>query len=88
MPIAKSASKKIGALIFSIKFLCLEVALYIKFYNTAMHEYCCPVWTGAPSCDLELLDKLQEGICRAVGPSLIVSLEPLPQLQNVASVSL
>ena len=51
-------------------------------------EYCCYVWAGAPSCYLELLDKLQKRICRAVGPSLATSLEPLAHHQNVASLSL
>ena len=27
-------------------------------------EHCCHVWAGAPSCYLELLDKLQKQICR------------------------
>ena len=51
-------------------------------------EYCCHVRTGAPSYYLELLDKLQNQICRTVGPSLTASLEPLAHRQNVASVSL
>ena len=34
---------------------------------------------------LDLLDKLQKRICRTVGPSLTVSLEPLAYCQNVAS---
>ena len=51
-------------------------------------EYCCHVWDGAPSCYLELLDKLQKCICRTVGPSLAASLEPLVHYQNVASLSL
>ena len=51
-------------------------------------EYCCYVWAGAPSCYLELLDKLQERICRNVSPSLAASLEPLTLCQNVASLSL
>ena len=37
----------------------------------------CHVWAGAPSCYLELLDKLQQQIRRTVGPSLAASLEPL-----------
>ena len=45
-------------------------------------------WTGAPSCYLELLDKLQKQIYRTVGPSLAASLEPLTHHQNVASLSL
>ena len=45
-------------------------------------------WAGAPSCYLELLDKLQKQICRTVGPSLTTSLEPLAHCRNVASLSL
>ena len=37
---------------------------------------------------LELLEKLQTQICRAVGPSLAASLEPLAHHWNVASLSL
>ena len=51
-------------------------------------EYCCHVWARAPSCYLELLDKLQKRICRTVGPSLAASLEPLAHRRNVASLSL
>ena len=51
-------------------------------------EYCCRVWADAPSCYLELLEKLQKRICRTVGLSLAASLEPLAHCQNVASVSL
>ena len=51
-------------------------------------EYCCHVWAGAPSCYLELLDKLQKWICRTVDPSLAASLEPLAHRRNVASLSL
>ena len=76
--IAKFASEKIRALICSMKFLSPEVALYL--YKSTIRpcmEYCCHVWAGAPSCYLELLDKLQKRICRTVGPSLAASLEPL-----------
>ena len=87
--IAKTASKKIGALICSMKFLSLEVALYLyKFTIRPCMEYCCHVWAGAPSCYLDLLDKLQKRICRIVGPSLVASLEPLAHRQNVPSLSL
>ena len=59
--IAKTASKKIGALICSMKFLSPEVALYLyKSIICPCMEYCCHVYTGAPSCYLELLDKLQK----------------------------
>ena len=37
---------------------------------------------------LELLDKLQNWICRTVGPSLAASLESLAHRRNVASLSL
>ena len=66
-----------------------DVALYL--YKSTIRpcmEYCCHVWAGAPSCYLELLDKLQKRICRTVGPSLAASLEPLAHRQNVASLSL
>ena len=55
--IAETASKKIGALIRSVKFLSPEVALCL--YKSTIRpciEYCCHVWAGAPSCSLELLD--------------------------------
>ena len=51
-------------------------------------ECCRLVWAGAPSCYLELLDKLQKQICRIVGPSLAASLESLAHHQDVASLSL
>ena len=87
--IAKAASKKIGALIRSMKFLSPEVALYLyKSTRRLCMEYCCHVWAGTPSCYLELLDKLQKQICRTVDPSLAASLEPLTQPWNVASLSL
>ena len=59
--IAKTASKKIGALICSMKFLSPEIALYLykSTINPCM-EYCSDVWAGAPSCYLQLLDKLQK----------------------------
>ena len=87
--ISKTASKKIGALIRSMKFLSPEVALYLyKSTICPCMEYCCHVWVGASSCYLELLDKLQEWICRIMGPSLAASLEPLAHFRNVASLSL
>ena len=76
--IAKTASKKIGALIRSMKFLSPEVALYL--YKSNIHpcmKYCCYVRAGVPSCYLELLGKLPKRICGTVGPSLAASLKPL-----------
>ena len=87
--IAKTSSKKIGALIRSMKFLSPEVAPYLyKSTICPCMEFCCHVWAGASSCHLELLDKLQKRICRTVGPSLAASLEPLTHRRNVASLSL
>ena len=62
----------IGAVTFSLliklplrkfKFLSPEGALYL--YKSSIQpcmEYCCHVWAGAPSCYLELLNKLQKKI--------------------------
>ena len=87
--IAKTASKKIGALIRSMKFLSPEVALYL--YKSTIRpcmEYCCHVWAGAPSCYLELLDKLQKWMRRTVGFSVAASLQPFAHSRNVASLSI
>ena len=55
--IAKTASKKIGALICSMKFLSRGVALYLykSTIRPCMEFYCCHVRAGASSCYLELL---------------------------------
>ena len=69
--IAKTASKKIGALIRSMQFLSLEVALY--FCKSAIRfcmEYCCHVLAGALVCYLEMLDKLQKRACHRSVASL------------------
>ena len=52
--IAKIAPKRIEALIFYMKFLSPEVALY-RFKSTIWPcmEYCCHVWACAPICHLE-----------------------------------
>ena len=62
----------------SMKFLFPEVALFLnKSTIRPCMEYCFHIWAGAPSCFLELLDKLQKRIYRTVGHSLATSLEPL-----------
>ena len=67
--------------------LSLEVALYLcKSTIRPWMEYCCHVWASVPTCYLELLDKLQKQICRTVGSSLVISLEPLARRRNVASL--
>ena len=60
--IAKTVSKKIGALIYSMKIFSPEVSLYL--YKSTIQpcmECCCHVWAvGTLSCYLDLLDKLQK----------------------------
>ena len=86
---AVTASKKIGALIPSMKFLSPEAALYLyKSTIWLRMEYCCHICAGAPSCYLELLDKLLKRICRIVVLSLCASLETLAHPQKVGSFSL
>ena len=72
-----------------IKFLSAEVTLYLyKSTILPCMEYCRHVCADAPSCLLELLDKLQKWIRRTVGPSLATTLEPLSHICNVATLSL
>ena len=53
--IAKSASKKIGAVILSLKFLFPEFALYLyKSTICPCIKYCCHLWAGAHSSYWEL----------------------------------
>ena len=86
--IAKTASKKIWALIRFVKFLLPEVVLYLyKSPICPCMEYC-HIWAGAPNCYLEVLNKFQKWICRAFGPSLAASLERLAHCGIVASLSL
>ena len=48
--IAKTPSKKIGALIRYMKFLSSEIALFLyKSTTRPCMGYCCHVWAGAPS---------------------------------------
>ena len=81
--IGKSASKNY------MKFLSPDVALYLyKSTRWLCMEYCCHVWAGAPSCYLDILDKLQKQVCRTDGQTLAVSLEPLGHHRIVVSLSL
>ena len=59
--VAKTASKKIGALIRSMKFLSPEVALYL-YKSTIL----------LPCLGLEMSDELQKRIWRTAGPSVKV----------------
>ena len=65
LSVAKTVSKKIGALICSVKFLSPEFAqcLYKSSIRPCM-ECCCHVWAGDPSCYLELSHKSQKQIYR------------------------
>ena len=71
-----------------MKFFSPEVTLYL--YKSTI----CPCieyyshWAGAPSCCLDLLDKLQKQIRMIIGPALAAFLEPLAHCWNVASLSL
>ena len=77
------------AFMHCMKFLSPEVALCVyKSTIRSCMEYWCHVWAVAPSCYLEMLDKLQKRIFRNVGPSLATSLEPLAHRWNVASSGL
>ena len=40
-------------------------------------EYCCYVWAGAPKRCLDILDKFQKQVCKAVGTVLSESPKPL-----------
>ena len=51
-------------------------------------EYCCHVWAGAPSCFLELLDKLQKWICRTAGFSFNRFSWILAHHRNLANLNL
>ena len=85
---AKTAYKKIGALICSIKFLSPEVALDPhKSTIQSFLEYCFRALAGAPSYHLQLLYKQRKWICRTVGSLLAACLEPLAH-RNVARFSL
>ena len=86
--VVKTASKKIGSLIRSIKFLSPDVGLYLcKSTRRPCMKYCCHVWTGGLSCYLQMLDKQQKPICRTVVPSLAACLEPLAHRRNVANLA-
>ena len=75
--IAKTASKKIGALIRSMKFLSPEVALYL--YKSTIRpymEYCCHIWAGAPSCYLNCWISYRNGYTGLLVLHLLSLLNP------------
>ena len=86
--IAKTGSKKNGALILSIEFLFPKVTLYL--YKSTIQPSVDTVvmfWAGAPWCYLEGLDKLRKRIYMTV-LSLTASLEPVANCWNITSLSL
>ena len=67
---------------FLLRLLSISVNLpYGHAWNTV-------VISGAPSCYLELIDKLQKWVCRTVSPSLAAFRKPLAHCQNVARLNL
>ena len=87
--IAKTACKKIGALLCSIEFFSPEVAVYVcKSTKQLCMEYCCHVWAGAPRYYLDMLNKSQKWVSSTVGRTLSDSLELLGNRKNVVSLSL
>ena len=75
--IAKTASKKIGAITRSMKFFFLRL-LCISINMWACMEYCCHFWAGAQYYYFEFLDKLK----------VLFLLTPLDHRRNIASLSL
>ena len=75
--IAKTAFKKIGALICSMKFLSPEVALYLyKSTIWPCMEYCCHICSGAPSCYLDLLISCKNGYAELLVLQSLLLLNP------------
>ena len=63
-----------------------SISLNILFgqpWNTAVM-----LWASAPKCYLNILDRLQNCVCKAVDPSLLDQLKPLARCRNVANLSL
>ena len=88
--VAETASEKIGTLILSIKFISLELALYLYKFTIRRHT-----WNTVAVSGLVLLTDtwICSISCRnvlygTVAPSLAASLELLAHRQNVTSLSL
>ena len=88
--IAKTTSKKICALLGFMKFLSLEVALYLyKCTIWPCMEYCCHGWDGTSSCYVDMLSNIyRKGYIGFVGPSLAPSLESLAHRRNLFNLNL
>ena len=57
--------------------------LFGQAWNTAVM-----LWASAPKCYLDILDRFQNCVCKAVDPSLSDSLKPLAHCRDVAILSL
>ena len=69
-------------------FLSYEVGLYLqKSPIRPCMKFCCHVQAGAPSCYLDLLERLQKRVCRTV-VLFLLPLELLTHCRNLASLSL
>ena len=69
---AETSFKNIGAIILSMTFRSLEVARPCR-------EYSSHVWVGAPSCYLDMLDKLQKrvfSLLSLLNPWVIIEMYP------------
>ena len=83
IPIAKTASEKMGVLIHLMKFIFSEFGLYLyKYTIRSSVEYSCHVWTEALSCYLDMLNKLEKWVRRTVAPKLAASLKPWVIVKN------
>ena len=72
-----------------MKLLSYKIGLYLYRASIQVRMECgCHIWAGAPSCCLDMLDKVQKQMCRSAGPSITASFEPLGHRRNVASLSL
>ena len=60
-----------------MKFLFSDVVLYLSKSNIqSCIEYCCNDWAGDSNVYLNILDRLEKRVTRAVGPTLTL-LNPL-----------
>ena len=87
VPIAKTASDKIEALILSIKLFSPEFVLC--FYKSTIWpfiEFSCHILDGIPGCYLDILVEQQKGVFWTILHSLGTSLIPLTYRQNVTSL--
>ena len=74
---AKTAFKKIGALICSMSFLSPEVVLYL--YESTIQpwmKYCCHLWAGTPSCYFESSISYKNGHAGLLVFHLLLLLNP------------